>query len=308
MVSNGVSLAPSFQPLALNGSAVNNKLQYGNGGTGGLGAHGVVLSESSGSSAVSPGTASYPLVANGASSDPSYQILPTAGGGTGVASPTAFGVMLAEGASSIQTAQPNVTLGILVSGGSSTNPFFSANLSWVDSVSTMVLGNAPVPSTSPPTGADLYVNYGSLEARSQQGVVETLGASGTGTITSQHAQHYQKMAFWSTSSANQNVQFMTIAAPASGNAVVGGTVRVNGRTGNTADGPFVAWFSTTAIWNGSAWGGIPGTNLLSTMSSNSPGSLTITGSGSSLQIAYSNAFNTGSFPIAWQAFAEWDVN
>jgi len=68
-------------------AAITGILPVGNGGTGSntLTAHAVLVGEGGSIAEVGPGTVSYPLVSNGLSSDPSFQILPVAGGGTGSA-------------------------------------------------------------------------------------------------------------------------------------------------------------------------------------------------------------------------------
>jgi len=75
LVSNGSGSNPSFQTLPVGG-----------GGTGltTLTNHGVLLGQSTSAVAsASPGSSTFPLVSNGASADPSFQVLPIAGGGTG---------------------------------------------------------------------------------------------------------------------------------------------------------------------------------------------------------------------------------
>ncbi len=84
LVANGAGADPSFQPLDLASAGVTGILSAVNGGTGIASptAH-ALLAGNAGSamSYVGPGTANYPLIANGASADPTFTPLDLAGGG-----------------------------------------------------------------------------------------------------------------------------------------------------------------------------------------------------------------------------------
>lgn len=100
LLAAALALAPGFSYAAYTGSA---PLIVANGGTGQttLTAHGVLLGQgTSGITTVSPGsTAGVPLIAQGASSDPVYGTVLPVGGGSGLSSPAAHSLMVAEGSS-----------------------------------------------------------------------------------------------------------------------------------------------------------------------------------------------------------------
>ena len=100
------------------------------GGTGlaTLTAHGVMVG--AGTSPVvlvGPGaTAGVALVSGGASADPSFTIVLPVGGGTGLATLTAHGILVGEGTSNVALVGPGATAGVpLVSGGASADPSFT---------------------------------------------------------------------------------------------------------------------------------------------------------------------------------------
>ncbi|WP_157654002.1 hypothetical protein [Burkholderia ubonensis] len=117
LVSNGASSDPSFATASVAG-----------GGTGRttLTAHGVLIGE--GAAAInqtSAGTSGQPLLSGGASADPNWGTLAPAGGGTGLTTITAHGVMIGEGTANVATVGPSATAGqALISQGASADPVF----------------------------------------------------------------------------------------------------------------------------------------------------------------------------------------
>lgn len=107
---------------------VSTAIGVASGGTGRatLTAHGVLIGE--GTAAVNQtaaGTAGQALVSGGASADPAFGVTGVNGGGTGLATITAHGVMLGEGTSNVATVGPNATSGLaLISQGASADPIF----------------------------------------------------------------------------------------------------------------------------------------------------------------------------------------
>ena len=127
LLGAGASADPVFGPLNLSGSAVTGTLGVGNGGTGiaAITAHDLMVgNDTSPVTLLAPGTAGFPLVSLGPTLDPQYQLLSVPGGGTGVGTITAHGVMLGEGVSSIAVAAPGTAGYPLLSTGGSSDPAF----------------------------------------------------------------------------------------------------------------------------------------------------------------------------------------
>jgi hypothetical protein len=139
--SNGAGADPSFQTKAALGlaasgansditslSGLTTALSVAQGGTGRqtLTAHGVLLGE--GTTAINQttaGTSGQALISGGASADPAFGTLGPNGGGTGLTTITAHGVMVGEGTSNVATVGPNATIGLaLISQGVSADPIF----------------------------------------------------------------------------------------------------------------------------------------------------------------------------------------
>lgn len=76
------------------------------------------------SAAAPSATAGLPLVSNGSAANPSFAVAVPAGGGTGLATLAAHGVMLGEGTANISSATPGVAGYALLSNGSSSDPSF----------------------------------------------------------------------------------------------------------------------------------------------------------------------------------------
>lgn len=109
-------------------SGLNPALPVASGGTGSasLSAHGVLIGE--GASAVtiaSPGTSGIPLVSQGALADPIFGSIAPNGGGTGLTSIAAHGVMIGEGTSAVSVIGPGASGLPLVGGGASADPVFA---------------------------------------------------------------------------------------------------------------------------------------------------------------------------------------
>ncbi|CAB3730986.1 hypothetical protein [Paraburkholderia rhynchosiae] len=109
-------------------SGLNPAMPVASGGTGSasLAAHGVLVG--AGTSAVTiaaPGNSGIPLVSQGAIADPIFTNITPAGGGTGLTSITAHGVMIGEGTSAVAVAGPGASGLPLVGGGASADPTFA---------------------------------------------------------------------------------------------------------------------------------------------------------------------------------------
>lgn len=88
--------------------------------------HNPIIGAGTGVRFATPSTAGIALVSNGATSDPTFTTTLPVGGGTGVSSPTAHTVAIAEGASPFAFVSPPATVGLpLTSGGSGVDPSFS---------------------------------------------------------------------------------------------------------------------------------------------------------------------------------------
>ena len=120
--------ATSGVPLVSNGSGVNPSFTTATvpgGGTGQvtLTDHGVLLGQGTAAvGAVAPGTAGLPLVAQGASADPSYTVLGISGGGTNQTSMTTWGVNYFDGTSVNTTAAG--TAGYVLTSNATSAPTF----------------------------------------------------------------------------------------------------------------------------------------------------------------------------------------
>jgi hypothetical protein len=131
---SSVTLAQTFpvQNLQVNGTAsfagaatFTVPVGVASGGTGAatFTAHTVLAGE--GTSAlvgIGPGTAGQPLLSGGASADPAYGTLGVAGGGTGLTSITAHGVMLGEGTGNVATIGPCSIGQSIIGQGASADP------------------------------------------------------------------------------------------------------------------------------------------------------------------------------------------
>ena len=297
LVGNGVSSAPSCQALPLSGPGISGILQYGNGGTGGMTAHGTVLAESSGSGVATPCSSGVAHVGNGSSADPSCQTLPAVGGGTGVSSGAAHRVAVFEGASPMAA----VSMGqysLLV--GTAGDPAPTSNLQWNDSSEQWIITN----------GGQIYPNAGyGLEGKSADNVVYTILPGASGTWTTQHQSHYSWMSGWTTTATNQNVLFYSIPAP-TGAAAIAGTIRVTGRMSTVNLGPVGSLVYFSAVWDGSSWTSYIAPNIdlvIPQGGSNGPGTVSFSFPGSTLGLNYSGG-SAASLPIIWQARVEWDVD
>jgi hypothetical protein len=114
LVSNGATSNPSFQALPASG-----------GGTGvtTFTAHNVLLGEGTSVGFAAPSTAGQALVSNGATSDPSFQTIGVAGGGTGLGTLTAHDVLIGNGTSAVALVAPGAS-GTIFSSTGAANPAF----------------------------------------------------------------------------------------------------------------------------------------------------------------------------------------
>ena len=139
LVSNGAGADPSFTTAVVAG-----------GGTGQttLTNHGVLLGQgTSAVGAVAPGTSGLPLVAQGASADPSYAVLGISGGGTNNTSMTTWGVNYYDGTKINTTAAG--TAGYVLTSNATSAPTFQplgtvtpvAFLAYIDPAVTNATGD-----------------------------------------------------------------------------------------------------------------------------------------------------------------------
>jgi hypothetical protein len=119
LLSGGASADPAYGTLGVSG---------GGSGLATIPQYSVMLGN--GTSAVSTAapsaTAGLPLVSNGASANPSFAVAVPAGGGTGLATLAAHGVMLGEGTANVSSATPGVGSSgyALLSNGPTSDPSF----------------------------------------------------------------------------------------------------------------------------------------------------------------------------------------
>ena len=166
LTSNGASAVPSFQPAAVSGIATlagnsgsatgatvtiaggNNITTSGAGSTltvnvSGTTDHCVQVGNASGSlTSVSPGLSGIPFIGQGALADPLFGTAIVAGGGTGVTSLTAHGVLIGQGSSAISTTVEGATNTVLL-GNSGADPSFGqvSNAALVNSFMSLNNGN-----------------------------------------------------------------------------------------------------------------------------------------------------------------------
>ena len=165
LTSNGTGIAPSFQ----NASSSSGTVPNGGTGQSTLTTHAVLIGEgTSPINQVGPGTAGQLLTSNGASLDPSFQPLPTitvAGGGTGLTTLFAHGLLVGAGTSNVVSVSPGTANQVLVSNGASADPTFQN------------LPTITVPSGG--TGTTTLTNHGVLIGQGTSAVnVSSAGTAG----------------------------------------------------------------------------------------------------------------------------------
>lgn len=124
--STGASGDPAFGQLDLT-VGVTGILPVPNGGTGlsAVAIHGLLVGNATSPMTVlPPGTTAYPLVARGAGLDPNFSVLTVPGGGTGLTTVTAHGVMIGNRASAVATSGPGTNNSPLVANGGAADPTF----------------------------------------------------------------------------------------------------------------------------------------------------------------------------------------
>jgi len=185
LVSGGAGANPAFALLTVPG-----------GGTGAstLTANAVLLGEGTSPVGFATATANaYPLVSNGAASDPSFQLLSTSGGGTGAAG-SLTGVVTANGASAmtasavtqhdvlvggasnaITSVSPSTAGYVLTSNGVSADPSFQAPTA--SGLSTLTDGSSNV--VSPTAGNITFVNGNNVSNLSNNPSEITFSLTGT---------------------------------------------------------------------------------------------------------------------------------
>lgn len=145
LLSTGASSDPAFGPVPAGG--LSGIVPVANGGTGlsTLPIHGLLVgNDTSPLTILAPGTLGFPLVSQGASIDPAYQILNPVGGGTGQTTLPAHGVVLGEGSGPVAAASPG-TLGYsLLSNGATNDPSFGQlNLAGAGITGILPIANLP---------------------------------------------------------------------------------------------------------------------------------------------------------------------
>jgi hypothetical protein len=223
---------------------------------------------------VGPSSASgAPLVANGSSADPLFQslnlasanavgasVLPPANGGFGVASPTQYGIMVAEGASAVHAVTLPSTELLVGTGGDPTN---TTSIKWNDTTGVMQLSTTTPPTSVPSTGAYLYSPSGVLETYASGGPIVGLGATTQGTPAggSYGQRQIERKAFALVSTATTNpVTFWSFnispVLDGAGQAVLAMDMTVMNREGAYA--PFVQKWLCVISYQGGTW--YPGTS------------------------------------------------
>lgn len=152
--------------------------------------HGAVISGSgNGMTVIAPNASTaFPFVSGGASADPSWALLTVPGGGTGLATATAHGVLLGEGAAAFGFTGAGTAGQVLTSNGASADPTFQT------AGGGLTVGSTTIASGT--TTKVLFDNAGVLGEYTITGtgnVVMSASPTLTGTITaaalSQSGQH-----------------------------------------------------------------------------------------------------------------------
>lgn len=320
------TLSPIYGGLGVNGSAANGvpvfasgavaigTLSPNNGGTGvaTIPTHAVMLGEGTvGIGTASPSTLGYALASNGASSDPTFQLLPVAGGGTALASGTSGGILgyTATGtlASSTLLAAHGVVLGggsgatpatlatnastafPLVSGGASANPSWAGLTIAGGGTSVTSVTTAPAATSWAGWDANLNMNGNSFVPKA----TTTVTSASTTTLTVASAMYQEatgstasfiyKLPVASTMATGQqfvitNNSSVTITVQTSGattvQAMVAGTI-LNISCSNTAGGTGTAsWTWVYSSTNASLPGG---TGTVTSVSASVPNGLSVSG-------------------------------
>lgn len=152
LLGAGASADPAFGALNLAGAGVTGVLSVTAGGTGlsTIPAHALLIgANTSPPTTVLPGTTGFPLVAQGATIDPSYALLGVNGGGIGVTTLGAHGVMIGQAAAPVTTAMPGTAGYPLLSTGSGSDPAFGQ----------LDLSGAGVTGTVPPSSVTDANNF-----------------------------------------------------------------------------------------------------------------------------------------------------
>ena len=279
-----ISASPSFFPTTTNTGTIGasgnvwNNVYSTNHVLSGPAAHSVLIGEgASNIVGVGPSSASgTPLVANGSSADPLFQslnlassnavgasVLPPANGGTGVASPTQYGIMVAEGASAVHAVTLPSTELLVGTGGDPTN---TTSIKWNDSTGVMQLTTATPPTSVPSTGAYLYSPSGVLETYASSGPIVGLGAATQGTPASGSygQRQIERKAFALVSTATTSpVNFWSFnispVLDGAGQAVLAMDMTVMNR--ESAYAPFVQKYLCVISYQGGTW--YPGTSYCS---------------------------------------------
>lgn len=147
LLSTGASSNPAFGQLDLNGAGTTGTLAVNRGGTAlaTLTAHALIIGNGTGTPALlTPGLANLPLVSNGATLDPSYQVLPVSGGGTGASIIALYSVVAGGGAGPFTGVAPGTAGYPLLSTGAAAYPAFGQlNLAGAGVTGLLPLVNLP---------------------------------------------------------------------------------------------------------------------------------------------------------------------
>jgi hypothetical protein len=165
---NGSTLSPTFQQVNLTTGATGVlTVPFGGVGTSTLASHAVLLGEGVNTVAfAAPGTLGLPLVSNGATVNPSFQllplttgvsgVLPVANGGIGTSALASHGIVL--GSTGAYAVVPSTTANLfLVSGGPTADPIYTTG--GFGPAATAALGNIPGATASTPAVAGSIGEY-----------------------------------------------------------------------------------------------------------------------------------------------------
>lgn len=189
---NQTSAGSSGQPLLSGGASADpnwGTLTPLFGGTGltTIPAHAVMIGEgtSNVATAAPTATAGIPLVSAGTTTDPSFGTAAVAGGGTGLTTITAHGVMVGEGTNNVATVGPDATTGKpLVSQGASADPAFSttvAGLTFTSAITPQSTGGIVGTTTNDNANAG---SVGEFQSNTTSGTALTSGVGANATSIS----------------------------------------------------------------------------------------------------------------------------
>ena len=244
----------------------------------GPGAHSLLAGEgTSNVSGVGPCGVGVPIVGAGASSDPQCgtmdlgtnaavgtSVTRVINGGTGVASPTQYGVMVGEGSSAMHAV--TLSAGSLLMGNGSSDPSGTLNVLWSESTKAMTFYSpGSIPASLSGTGSQLYAapSTGALEvenSQSAQGPIVGLGASAYGTpvggnYSQQQIERKAVILVQTSSYTSTTIWTLPISGllDAGGQGVFGLHMNIVGRL-NAAQSIYAEWYCENNYQSGYWWG------------------------------------------------------